>query len=150
MADTAESAVRIRGLNVERGGNPVLRSVDADVRSGEVTALLGPSGCGKTTLMRAIVGVQIVRSGTVKVLGLPAGSPQLRSRVGYQTQAPAVYFDLTVRENLRYFASVLGAGRHEDAREVAQVLPHGQVPINRAGPPTRLRSCSEPAGNPTP
>jgi ABC-2 type transport system ATP-binding protein len=91
----------------------VLRSVDADVRTGEVTALLGPSGCGKTTLMRAIVGVQIVRGGSVTVFGLPAGSLQLRSRVGYQTQAPSVYFDLTVRENLRYFASVLGAAGHE-------------------------------------
>jgi ABC-2 type transport system ATP-binding protein len=133
MADTAESAVRIRGLNVERGGNPVLRSVDADVRTGEVTALLGPSGCGKTTLMRAIVGVQIVHGGSVTVLGLPAGSPQLRTRVGYQTQAPSVYFDLTVRENLRYFASVLGAGAHEveSAIETVGLTRYGDAEAGR-------------------
>ena len=66
--------------------------------------------------MRAIVGVQIVEAGEVRVLGVPAGSPELRSRVGYVTQAPSVYADLTVRENLRYFARVLGvpAARVDD------------------------------------
>ena len=76
--------------------------------AGAVTGLLGPSGCGKTTLMRAIVGVQRVAGGTLTVLGLPAGTPELRRRVGYMTQAPSVYADLTVRENLAYFARVLG------------------------------------------
>ena len=79
------------------------------VEPGSVTALLGPSGCGKTTLMRSIVGVQIVEAGEVRVLGEPAGSASLRSRVAYVTQAPSVYSDLTVRENLRFFARVLSA-----------------------------------------
>src|SRR5690606_9019050 len=69
----------------------------------------GPSGCGKSTLMRAIVGVQQVAGGDVTVLGQPAGSPALRSRVGYVTQAPSVYSDLSVRENLDFFRRVLGA-----------------------------------------
>lgn len=77
---------------------------------GEVTGLLGPSGCGKTTLLRCLVGVQRGVSGQVTVLGQPAGSPELRRRIGYVTQAPAVYDDLTVEENLRYFAAVVGAG----------------------------------------
>jgi ABC-2 type transport system ATP-binding protein len=77
------------------------------VDAGSVTALLGPSGCGKTTLMRTIVGVQIVEGGEVAVLGAPAGSPGLRARVAYMTQAPSVYSDLSVRENLRFFARVL-------------------------------------------
>jgi ABC-2 type transport system ATP-binding protein len=94
---------------VRRGGNEVLHRISLDVPAGAVTGLLGPSGCGKTTLMRAIVGVQIVQAGTVEVLGLPAGSPALRRRVGYMTQAPSVYRDLTTRENLRYYARVLGA-----------------------------------------
>ena len=82
-----------------------------------VIGLLGPSGSGKTTLIRSIVGVQIVESGSVEVLGLPAGSPPLRARVGYVTQAPSVYGDLTVRENLRYFARVVDAapGRVDEA-----------------------------------
>jgi ABC-2 type transport system ATP-binding protein len=96
------------------------------VRRGAVTGLLGPSGCGKTTLMRAIVGVQIVASGSVEVLGERAGSPSLRRRVGYVTQAPSVYGDLSVRENLRYFARVLGvdAGRVDSVIESVALAEH--------------------------
>jgi ABC-2 type transport system ATP-binding protein len=99
----------VSGLVVERGGNRVLHGLDFEVEPGRIAGLLGPSGCGKSTLMRALVGVQIVGAGEVRVLGEPAGSPQVRPRVGYVTQAPAVYGDLTVRENLRYFARILGA-----------------------------------------
>jgi ABC-2 type transport system ATP-binding protein len=60
--------------------------------------------------MRSIVGVQITEGGEVMVLGRPAGSRELRARVGYVTQAPSVYADLTVRENLRFFAGILGVG----------------------------------------
>jgi ABC-2 type transport system ATP-binding protein len=104
----AEPAIAVRDLLVRRGGVDVLHRISLDVPAGTVTGLLGPSGCGKSTLMRAIVGVQIVASGTVTVLGEPAGSRSLRARVGYVTQAPSVYGDLSVRENLRYFAAVLG------------------------------------------
>jgi ABC-2 type transport system ATP-binding protein len=101
-------AISIRGLYVRRGGKTVLPHLDAEVESGRVTGLLGPSGSGKSTLMRAIVGVQKIERGTVQVLGEPAGSPSLRRRVAYITQAPSVYDDLTVRENLGYFARILG------------------------------------------
>jgi len=94
---------------VRRGGRLVLPGVSLEVEAGTVTGLLGPSGSGKTTLMRAIVGVQIVEAGTVRVLGLPAGSPPLWRRVGYVTQEPSVYGDMSVRENLRYFARILAA-----------------------------------------
>src|SRR3712207_5869349 len=104
-----DTAVAVNGLNVSRGGRRVLHGLDFDVARGRITGLLGPSGCGKTTLMRAIVGVQIVESGTVSVLGEPAGSRAVRARVGYVMQTPAVYLDLSSRENLRYFARVLGA-----------------------------------------
>ena len=110
------SAVAIEGLRVVRGGQVALDDVSLEVRAGVVTGLLGPSGSGKTTLMRAIVGVQRVAAGTVGVLGLPAGSRPLRSRVAYVTQAPSVYADLTVRENLRYFARLLRVpGQRVDA-----------------------------------
>jgi ABC-2 type transport system ATP-binding protein len=101
-------AVSIRALSVVRGGREVLHGIDLDVASGSVTGLLGPSGSGKTTLMRAIVGAQILAGGGVTVLGLPAGTSELRGRVGYQTQAPSVYADLTGRENLDYFAQIFG------------------------------------------
>jgi ABC-2 type transport system ATP-binding protein len=102
------ASVEISGLCVVRGGREVIPDLDARVPRGQITGLLGPSGCGKTTLMRAIVGVQIIAAGSVTVLGEPAGGPSLRRRVAYQTQAPSVYNDLTVRENLEFFAAVLG------------------------------------------
>lgn len=98
----------IEGLHVVRGGREVIGSLTTTVERGVVTGLLGPSGCGKTTLMRSIVGVQVVAGGTVTVLGRPAGSAALRRRVGYVTQDPSIYADLTVRENLAFFATVLG------------------------------------------
>jgi ABC-2 type transport system ATP-binding protein len=106
----AEPAVEIRELRVRRGGALVL-DVSLDVGRGTVTGLLGPNGAGKTTLIRSIVGVQQVESGQVRVLGLPAGSRELRRRVAYVTQAPSVYADLTVSENLAYFARIVGVGR---------------------------------------
>jgi len=103
------AAVEVADLRVVRGRAEVLHGLTFEVRRGSVTGLLGPSGGGKSTLMRALVGVQARVSGTVTVLGLPAGTPELRHRVGYVTQAPAVYTDLTVRENLAYFAVVVAA-----------------------------------------
>jgi ABC-2 type transport system ATP-binding protein len=104
-------AIVVSDLTVVRGGREILGGLSLDVASGSVTGLLGPSGCGKSTLMRAIVGVQVVASGTVTVVGHPAGSVPLRHQVGYVTQAPSVYTDLSVEENLRFFASVVGAQR---------------------------------------
>ncbi|MFF5264138.1 ABC transporter ATP-binding protein [Actinomadura viridis] len=118
---SSRPAVRVRDLRVDRGGREVLHGLTFEVAPGSVVGLLGPSGCGKTTLMRALVGVQIVRDGEVSVLGEPAGSAGLRRRVGYATQSPAVYADLSVRENLRYFASVLGAPRSDVDRVIAEV-----------------------------
>lgn len=116
-----EAAVSIQDLRVVRGGREVLHGVTLDIAKGSVTGLLGPSGCGKTTLMRTIVGVQHVTSGVVTVFGKPAGTSSLRRRVGYVTQAPSVYDDLTVAENLRYFGRVYGADGHR-AAEVAGIV----------------------------
>ena len=115
------AAIEIDGLRVDRGGRPVLHDLSLTVAEGSVTGLLGPSGCGKSTLMRSIVGVQIVTAGRVNVLGTPAGAPELRRRVGYMTQAPSVYGDLSVEENLRFFAAVTGVGRERIAEVVESV-----------------------------
>jgi ABC-2 type transport system ATP-binding protein len=120
------AAVEVRGLRVDRGGREVLHGIDLDVEVGRVTGLLGPSGSGKTTLMRSIVGAQVVAGGTVSVLGLPAGAPALRARVGYQTQAPSVYADLTVRENLEYFAGILDVPGTAVSETIALVELGGQ------------------------
>lgn len=117
--------MQIRGLGVLRGTGRhavrVITDLDLDVPRGQVVGLLGPSGSGKTTLMRAIVGVQENVTGTVEVLGLPAGHPELRHRVGYVTQSPSVYSDLSVQENLRYFARLLGAQEADVVRSLDDV-----------------------------
>ena len=131
-------AVEVDRLHVVRGGRDALDGITLEVARGTVTGLLGPSGSGKSTLMRAIVGTQVVASGTVTVLGEPAGSPGLRRRVAYTTQSPAVYDDLTVAENVRYFARLVGAsepsaaetielvGLADDAGRVVRRLSGGQ------------------------
>src|SRR5215831_4629165 len=117
--DDAGPVVSGQDLTVSRGGQVVLDDLTFSIAGGTVTGLLGPSGCGKTTLMRVLVGVQTVTAGTVTVLGLPAGHARLRARVGYATQAPAVYPDLTLGENLRYFGTVLGLRGRSLAEAIA-------------------------------
>jgi ABC-2 type transport system ATP-binding protein len=118
----SEVAIRVEGLRVVRGSRTVIPDLSLTIPAGQVVGLLGPSGCGKSTLIRSIVGVQRVAGGRVEVLGLPAGSAPLRSRIGYLTQAPSVYTDLTVVENLRYFAAVVGTPRRGLDDEVSRVL----------------------------
>lgn len=108
MTTTLPPAITLDNLRVERGGREILHGVSLTVPKGSITGLLGPSGCGKTTLMRSVVGTQIIKSGAVTVLGRPAGSAALRSHVGYVTQAASIYNDLTVQENVRYFAALYG------------------------------------------
>ena len=117
----AGAAITVEGLLVERGGRAVLHEVSLSVASRSVTGLLGPSGCGKSTLMRSIVGVQIVAAGKVVVLGQAAGAEELRRRVGYVTQAPSIYSDLSIEENLRYFAAIVGASRERIAETIETV-----------------------------
>src|SRR3954452_297309 len=116
-----KNAVSCRDVVVVRGDREVLQGLDFDLHAGTVTGLLGPSGCGKTTLIRAIVGLQARVTGDVSVLGLPAGAPKLRGRIGYLTQEPSVYADLTVTENLRFFAAVLGVGSSDVERVIEAV-----------------------------
>ncbi|WSX64798.1 ABC transporter ATP-binding protein [Streptomyces sp. NBC_00986] len=106
-----DPAIQAESLTVARGPRTVLHALDFTVPRGQITGLLGPSGCGKSTLMRSIVGTQAKVTGTLNVLGRPAGHPTLRTRIGYVTQAPSVYDDLTVRQNLDYFAAILAPGR---------------------------------------
>jgi ABC-2 type transport system ATP-binding protein len=148
----SSSAIRIHRLNVRRGGRLVLPELSLDIRRGVVTGLLGPSGSGKTTLIRAIVGVQIVESGEITVLGEPAGSEALRRRIGYVTQAPSVYSDLTVRQNLEYFASILGAanGRVKEAIDAVALGGHSNQLVRTlsGGERSRVSLASALLGHP--
>ncbi|WP_239535180.1 ABC transporter ATP-binding protein [Rhodococcoides fascians] len=132
MAFTGQHAVEITGLTVRRGNRTVLHNLSLTIPRAAITGLLGPSGCGKTTLMRAIVGTQIVAGGTVTVLGCPAGSASLRRTVGYVTQAPSVYRDLTVRENVQYFGSLYGR-RHSEVASAIEAVGLTDHAASRAG-----------------
>jgi ABC-2 type transport system ATP-binding protein len=114
-------AVAIHKLEIKRGGQDVLRNLTFEVRAGAVVGLIGPSGSGKTTLIRSIVGLQRITAGSVNVLGLAAGSGPLRDRVGYMAQAPSIYEDLTVGQNVRYFARILGYPKSEAERVIQEV-----------------------------
>jgi ABC-2 type transport system ATP-binding protein len=133
MMNSHPPAVVVDNLHVVRGPHNVLPGVSLTVPRGQVVGLLGPSGSGKTTLLRAIVGVQLVAGGTVTVLGEPAGSAGLRSRVGYVTQSPSVYGDLTVRANLRYFAVLAGAPRSavEDTLKAVDLMADADSRVER-------------------
>jgi ABC-2 type transport system ATP-binding protein len=135
------NAISVRSLNVVRGGTEVLRDLDFFVRAGQVTGLLGPSGCGKTTLMRSIVGVQRITSGEVEVFARPAGDASLRDRIGYVTQQPSVYDDLTVIENLRFFGRILDVAptRVEECVETVALGSHRDKIVGRLSGGQRSR-----------
>lgn len=136
---SSSAAVEIRDLTVRRGGREVLHGISLTIPRGSITGLLGPSGCGKTTLIRSIVGTQIVAAGEVSALGLPAGSAELRRRIGYVTQAPSIYADISVRDNVAYFAALYGrdradieaaintVGLHDNAHQRGDELSGGQL-----------------------
>jgi ABC-2 type transport system ATP-binding protein len=104
------------------GALKALDGVTLKVRPGEIYGLLGPNGAGKTTLIRAIVGLVAPDSGTVTVLGRRLPDLDVLGRVGYMTQAAALYPDLTVEENLRFFAAISGADSNvDDALKLVQL-----------------------------
>ncbi|GGB75274.1 multidrug ABC transporter ATPase [Knoellia flava TL1] len=135
-------AIVVEHLVVRRGGRSVLPDLSVTVPAGQVVGLLGPSGGGKSTLMRAIVGVQQVESGDVTVLGRPAGHPDLRHRIGYVTQSPSIYADLSVRHNLTYFAQVLGASPDavDRAIEAVDLTSHADASVSTLSGGQRSRA----------
>ncbi|QZA09597.1 ABC transporter ATP-binding protein [Mycolicibacter heraklionensis] len=129
-------AIAIDHLRVVRGKRPVLHDLSVQIAPGTITGLLGPSGCGKTTLMRCIVGTQLITDGRVEVLGSPAGSPVLRHRVGYMPQRATIYDDLRVIDNVRYFAALAGVDARDadDAIESVDLQKHrGDYCANLSG-----------------
>jgi ABC-2 type transport system ATP-binding protein len=136
-----KNVIKIANLRVVRGGREVLPDLSVTVPAGQVVGLLGPSGSGKSTLIRAVVGVQVVESGEITVLGEPAGSPSLRDRIGYVTQDPSVYDDLSVRANVRYFASILGvrSAAADEAIEAVDLTSHADVLVGKLSGGQRSR-----------
>lgn len=101
-----EPAVEIQDVTKSFGKLRALDGISLQVRTGEVFGLLGPNGSGKTTLIRCLLGLIRPDSGAIRVLGRPLPDLDVLSRIGYMTQAAAVYPDLSVLENLRFFAAI--------------------------------------------
>ena len=112
------SAINFDHVGVTIKGKSILQEISGQIEAGRITGILGPSGAGKTTLIRSLLGLQPVHQGKIGVFGVPAGHKTLHSQMGYVTQAASVYTDLTVDENLRYFASLLS----QPANRTLQVL----------------------------
>jgi ABC-2 type transport system ATP-binding protein len=118
-----ETAVSIQNVSVTLGkGFKALNNISVDLPTGKIIGFIGPSGAGKTTLIRGIVGRQKLASGSIAIFELPAGSAKLREQVSYMTQEPSVYPDLTVRENLVYFATIFGIAKPEVGKVVDEIL----------------------------
>lgn len=117
-----ETAVQIKNLDIILAKKKVLNAISLQLERGKITGFIGPSGAGKTTLIRAIVGRQKISHGEVEIFGLEAGAKSLRSTVSYMTQENSVYTDLTVTQNLEYFATMVGVRRQDRKREIARLL----------------------------
>ena len=108
-------AIDAREVRKRFGDVAALDGVNLQVPAGMVYGLLGPNGSGKTTLIRALVGLVKADSGEVHVLGHRMPRRQVLASIGYMTQAAALYPDLSVEENTRFFARVQGGGEIEPA-----------------------------------
>jgi ABC-2 type transport system ATP-binding protein len=118
-----ESVVKIKNLTIILGGRfKALKNVSLDLSAGKTIGVIGPSGAGKTTLVRGIVGRLHINKGIITVFDRPAGSPDLREQLSYMTQELSVYPDLTVRENLRYFAIMAGQPRKQVNQTILEAL----------------------------
>lgn len=122
IQDATTQHVTVRGLRKAKGGRCVLDALNLDVARGEVVALLGPNGAGKTTLLQLLAGLDTSDEGTIAIAGATDPTrPEVRARLGFAPQQTALYDDLSVEENLRFFARLLGVPR----REVAGAVDRG-------------------------
>jgi ABC-2 type transport system ATP-binding protein len=118
-----EPAIKIKNLSVTLGGQiKALQNINLELPPNKIVGVIGPSGAGKTTLMRVLVGRLQIEKGSVDIFNLPAGSLKLRGELSYMTQALSVFPDLTVEENLSYFAVMIGKRRGEIGQAVDEVL----------------------------
>lgn len=149
---SGEFAIQAQDLCIHRGKTEILHSIDCNIPTGSITGLLGPSGCGKTTLMRAIIGAQKITSGSVTVLGMPAGASQLRKKLAYTSQSLSIYRDISVSANVRYFAQLIGASSSAvaDALERVELTDYAnrRVETLSGGQASRASLACALVGNP--
>lgn len=118
-----EPAIKIKNLSVKVAGKiEVINDMNLELPRGKTIAVIGPSGAGKTTLIRSIVGRINISSGEIKVFDQYAGSSELRKQLTYMTQGLSVYSDMTINENLNFFATMAGKHKRQASKEISDIL----------------------------
>jgi ABC-2 type transport system ATP-binding protein len=119
---TAEPLIRVRDLHFSWPAGAALAGIDLELGAGEIFGLLGADGAGKSTLLRVLTGQLAAASGSVRVLGREPGDPRLREDVAYMPQGFGLYPDLSVRENLGFFADLHGLAAARAGPRIAELL----------------------------
>jgi ABC-2 type transport system ATP-binding protein len=131
--------VKAEALHKHFGPIRAVDGLDLTVHAGEIYGLLGPNGSGKTTLIRLLIGLLKPTSGRAAILGQAMPDKAILSQVGYMTQASALYDDLTVKDNLAFFAEMCGLPLAHSRARIAEVLDLVNLQ-NRAGSLVRTLS----------
>ncbi len=119
---STDPVVAIRQLVKQFGKLRVVDDLTMTIRAGETFGLIGPNGSGKTTLIRMLVGLTRPTSGSIEVLGERVPGTKVARSIGYMTQASALYFDLTARENMQFFSEIYGLRGAEQRRRIQEML----------------------------
>lgn len=124
ISDAGISLVEVEGLLKKFGNRTAVRGITLEVKAGGIVGLIGPDGAGKTTFLRLLMGLLPPTSGRVRIRGLDvlAARDRIRTFVGYMPQHFSLYSDLTVAENLRFFADLYGVARAEFALKKSRLL----------------------------
>ena len=124
MSGESEYAVVVRGLRKSFGSLVAVEGLDLAIRRGEVFGLLGPNGSGKTTTIRMLCGLMEPTAGSATVVGFDVvrEAEQIRRRIGYMSQRFGLYDDLSVAENIRFYASIYGLHGAARAARTAELV----------------------------
>lgn len=114
--------IAVRDVGFAYGKTPVLFGITLEVGAGEVYGVVGPDGAGKSTLLSLAIGQRKARTGQVTVLGRDPSDPALRDDIAYMPQGFGLYMDLSVAENLDFFADLHGMPRSESAVRIRDLL----------------------------
>lgn len=136
QAAADDPLIQLAGISFAYGEQPVLREVSLQVHAGEIYGLVGADGAGKSTLLRIGVGQLAPAAGEARLLGRPVSDPRLRAALAYMPQGFGLYPDLSVRENLEFFADLHGLDAATTSRKIRDLLSRTglqRFPDRRAG-----------------